>query len=338
MAHKPEKLTALAILKRVAAPISLSNLASKLGSIPPRTLRRWLKAWIDEGVVEKLEEGRATRYRYCKTETDHTTALKFLIGLDNDLRASLLKQLRDLWTHNSTAIEGNTLTLGDTHFLLEEGLTISGKPLKDHQEVIGHAKAIELLYKAVTETLTESLICDLHKAIQTELVCDIYKPVGKWKLEPNGTYAIAKDGAQTFIEYALPIHVPMLMSQLISYVNDIDIEKLTVSNAHQIYAKIHMGIVHIHPFWDGNGRIARLIANLPILKAGLPPLVIPQAQRREYIQILANYQIAIGQLNATSEVWPDIKQLEDFEHFCQSIYSITKELLENALELQAKRY
>lgn len=337
MAHKPQKLAALAILKQAAEPIGLSMLASRLGSIPQRTLRRWINAWVEAGVIDRLGEGRSTRYRYCLVEADPTASLTFLVGLDNDLRLSLLNQLRDLWTHNSTAIEGNTLTLGDTHFVLEEGLTISGKPLKDHQEVIGHAKAIELLYRGLSEPLSESFIFDLHKAIQTEIITDIHKPVGDWKIETNGTYAVTKEGSQTFIEYALPVDVPTLMSQLIDYVNGIDIETLTVTNAHQYYARIHMGIVHIHPFWDGNGRIARLVANLPLLKAGLPPLVIPQAERRVYIQILANYQIVAGQLNATSGVWPETKQLNDLEHFCHSIYSTTKALVEKAHVLQAKR-
>lgn len=63
----------------------------------------------------------------------------YLQTLDPDLRATLHTQLRDLWTHTSTALEGNTLTLGDTAFVLREGLTVAGKPLKDHQEVVGHA-------------------------------------------------------------------------------------------------------------------------------------------------------------------------------------------------------
>ncbi|CAK8719934.1 hypothetical protein LDFHOB_09360 [Candidatus Electronema aureum] len=65
-------------------------------------------------------------------------------NLDADIRAALLIQLRDLWTHTSTAIEGNSLTLGETAFVLREGLTIAGKPLKDHQDVVGHARAIAL--------------------------------------------------------------------------------------------------------------------------------------------------------------------------------------------------
>ncbi len=288
-------------------------------------------------MVEKTGKGRATRYRYCKSETDPVDSLTFLQGLDNDLKLSVLKQLRDLWSHNSTALEGNTLTLGDTHFILEEGLTISGKPLKDHQEVIGHAKAIELLYQTLRQPLSESFIFDLHKTIQSELITDIYKPLGAWKVELNGTYAITEEGLQTFIEYALPVYVSGLMSELIEYINSADIEALNLSNAHQYYARIHVGIVHIHPFLDGNGRIARLLANIPLLKAGLPPLVIAQGQRREYIQTLVNYQIAVGQLDDTSGVWPGTRHLINFEHFCESSYSITKALVDKTRELQLKR-
>lgn len=70
----------------------------------------------------------------------------FYDHLDPDIKTILLAQIRAVWTHNSTSLEGNSLTLGETDFILEEGLTIKGKPLKDHNEVYGHAKAIELIY------------------------------------------------------------------------------------------------------------------------------------------------------------------------------------------------
>ena len=91
----------------------------------------------------------------------------FLQDLDNDIREALLAQLRNLWTHTSTAIEGNTLTLGETAFVLEEGLTISGKPLKDHEEVVGHARAIDLIYDLIRREsdLTEKDLFDLHNAV-----------------------------------------------------------------------------------------------------------------------------------------------------------------------------
>ena len=72
--------------------------------------------------------------------------MDFLKDLDKDPQKALIIQPRNLWTHTSTAIEGNTLTLGETAFVLEEGLTVSGKPLKDHEEEVGHTRAIDLVY------------------------------------------------------------------------------------------------------------------------------------------------------------------------------------------------
>ncbi len=87
----------------------------------------------------------------------------------------LLAQIRNLWTHASTAIEGNTLTLGDTAFVLEEGLTIAGKPLRDHQEIYGHAKGIEVIYRLLkVDRLREADIFALHRVVLTDAIIDIY--------------------------------------------------------------------------------------------------------------------------------------------------------------------
>ena len=128
--------------------------------------------------------------------------------LDNDLRQALLTQLRNLWTHTSTAIEGNTLTLGETAFVLSEGLTIAGKPLKDHQEVVGHARAIDLLYDFLQpeRTFGKDELFALHKAVQAEDIMDVYKPVGNWKKEPNSTVGVV-DGHQVIFEYSMPGNV-----------------------------------------------------------------------------------------------------------------------------------
>jgi Fic family protein len=330
------------MLKHSAKPLSSTEISQDLGGeIPQRTLRRWLSEWVATGVLTRLGNGRATRYQFVgKIENSYPTApdsLTFLSGLDADLKISLLNQLRDLWTHTSTALEGNILSLGDTHFILEEGLTISGKPIKDHQEVIGHARAIELLYQCLNEPLSESIVTSLHQAVQTEKVVDIYKPNGAWKVEPNSTYAISPNGEQVFIEYALPVFVPVLMAEVIELINTIETAELKLSNAHDYYARIHMGIVHIHPFWDGNGRVARLIANIPLLKAGLPPLIIPTETRRSYIQILSRYQISTGQLNKRTGVWPNLDLLDEFSHFCASCYDETKELVAMASDIQKAR-
>jgi hypothetical protein len=322
---------------------SLAEISRKInGGVPQRTLRRWLSGWVAEGVVQRSGAGRATCYQAIELSGDsrpsHTVSFVFLTGLDNDLKTGLMKQIRDLWTHTSTAIEGNTLSLGDTHFILEEGLTISGKPIKDHEEVLGHARAIDLLYHCLDEPLSEDVVFDLHKAVQTEHVVDINRPNGGWKVEPNGTFGIGPDGSQAFIEYAVPVDVPTFMAELIHTLNTIDSHEVKRGNAHKYYAKIHMGIAHIHPFGGGNGRIARLIANIPLLKAGLPPMVIPQQERRAYIQSLANYQIAIGRLSQGTGIWPDLSPLKEFTQFCASCYDSTRELVASAFEIHKARH
>ncbi|SEK91307.1 Fic family protein [Ectothiorhodospira marina] len=263
--------------------------------------------------------------------------LKALGGLDRDLQQSLLSQIRDLWTHTSTALEGNSLTLGETKFIIEEGLTVSGKPLKDHQEVMGHARAIELVYNALGGAVTESHLFDLHRAVQSELVADIYKPCGAWKVEPNGTYAVTEEERQTFIEYASPEDVPALMAGWLAELNRLADEFLSETDAVDAYARLHLGFVHVHPFWDGNGRLARLLSNIPMLRSGHLPVVIDVRDRKEYIDILAQYELASGQLTAETGVWPAEAQEAPFRAFCQRSYQATRQLVEQASEQQAKR-
>jgi fido (protein-threonine AMPylation protein) len=342
MANHVSRQTTLSLLRHSTKSLSIAEISQQLNrEVPLRTLRRWLAGWVAEEVVSRTGKGRASRYRYVGQASEFTAnqppSFAFLSGLDSDLKTNLLTQIRDLWTHTSTALEGNTLSLGDTHFILEEGLTISGKPVKDHQEVIGHARAIELLYQCLQKPLTQGMLFDLHKAVQAEQVFDIYKPNGDWKNEPNGSYGVGADGSQFFIEYALPVFVPVLMGELINTINALAPDTVKPGNAHVHYAKIHMAIVHIHPFWDGNGRIARLLSNIPLLKAGLPPLVIPREQRRTYIQILASYQVSVGQLNKGTGVWPDLSLLEEFNNFCAACYGQTRKLVTAAFEVQKKR-
>lgn len=342
MARKAQREAVLSLLRRSSKRLSSADiLRGAAPELPRRTLRRWLSEWVELGLITRQGVGRATRYQYVATAEDSiapaSSPLGFLRDLDRDLKRELLAQIRDLWTHTSTALEGNTLTLGDTHFVLHEGLTISGKPIKDHQEVIGHARAIELLYRCLNEPLTETIVFELHKAVQTEHITDIYKPNGAWKVEPNGTHTVAADGRQVFIEYAMPASVPGLMTAIIDFTNAVSVDRVFEGTAHEVYSKIHMGIVHVHPFWDGNGRIARLLANIPLLKAGLPPLTIPAEHRRTYIQLLADYQVAIGRLDDTTGVWPDESLLSDFNQFCESCYGAIRELVAGAYAVQQKR-
>ncbi len=258
----------------------------------------------------------------------------FFANLDSDIRNGLIEQLRVLWTHSSTALEGNTLTLGETAFILKEGLTVSGKPLKDHEEVVGHAKAIDLLYDMLDKKdITEQDLFALHKAIQTEKVIDIYHPVGDWKKENNGTFCIDENDKQVFINYVEPTKVPALMSCWLKMLNE-DKNDLTKEQALDIYAKIHISFVSIHPFADGNGRMARLLCNIPVLRANLPPILISQQSRFEYIKILSSYQLTTEQPTKENLVSGNI---QSFKNFLVEEWNNSIELIETAYNEQEKR-
>lgn len=266
---------------------------------------------------------------------------RFYDGLDDDLRAILLAQVRNLWTHASTAIEGNSLTLGETAFVLEEGLTIAGKPLKDHQEVFGHARAIELVYGMLDRPeLSEEDIFLLHRAVLTDHVADIYRPVGAWKKEANFTNAIAPDGRQFMREYPAPDRIPALMTQWLERFNrNFRDAEMSEDVAIERYAELHLSFVSIHPFFDGNGRMARLLCNLPLLRSGLAPIVVPSAMRREYLDAISAYQAGIGDLPSlpSLDALPKNGAMRQFESLCREFAREGRELVSNAFRLQEER-
>ena len=266
--------------------------------------------------------------------------LTFLHNLDPDLRRALILQLRNLWTHSSTAIEGNTLTLGETAFVLEEGLTVSGKPLKDHEEVVGHARAIDLLYQILQEgrEFTENDLFVLHKAVQTEVIFDVHRPVGRWKKEQNSTAGVV-DGKQVIFDYARPEDVPELMKQWFALFSKIDqcVKPQDREYALSSYSQLHISFVRIHPFFDGNGRLSRLVSNLPVLKAGLPPIIIPREKRKEYIDLLSAYHSVAGQIHAGCELLPHPYALKPFMEFSRNCWLETMALVDAVNEKQTAR-
>ena len=266
--------------------------------------------------------------------------LNFLHGLDKDLRKALLIQLRNLWTHTSTAIEGNTLTLGETAFVLEEGLTISGKPLKDHEEVVGHARAIDIIYDLVkNKTLfSKKEMFSLHKAVQTKEVVDVYKPIGGWKKEPNSTVAVVNE-KQVVFEYAPTDDVPSLMKSWFELYHKIDksIKFDDRQQALMTYVQLHVSFVRIHPFFDGNGRLARLIANIPVLKSGLPPVIVPVQKRKQYIDALSAYHFSTGQIKSGDPLLPEKSALKPFFSFCEQAWEESLSLVEEMKARQKRR-
>lgn len=259
----------------------------------------------------------------------------FLDGLNEGLQLSLKHALRDLWCHTSTALEGNSLTLGDTQFILNEGLTVSGKPLKDHNEIHGHARAIEQVYAMLNKDGIDAQdILLLHKAIITEEVADIYKPIGAWKAEANYTNHVDQAGKPAIREYPSPRRVPELMAQWIAHCNLASAKTDNMDDAARAYADLHLAFVTIHPFYDGNGRMARLLANLPVLKAGFPPIVVPSEDRKRYLETLSTWQESIPNLAGLADL-SLLPAAPAFADLCKGYWAATLALLESARQLQA---
>ncbi len=229
--------------------------------------------------------------------THHFARRSFLDGLSPVRREELLNQLKAIWTHDSTAIEGNTLTLGDTMFVLGYGLTVKGKPLKDQMDVQNHARAIDRVMEIfVHGSITEQDVFDLHRLVVNEQTNDIYKPVGAYKRENNGTYLI-ENGKSVYHAYLPADEVPAAMQVWIKQFNALFTANASAEAALEAFAIAHTTFAAIHPFYDGNGRLARLLANLPVLFAGHPPIVIPVESREDYIRCLWDYERGKTDLN-----------------------------------------
>lgn len=102
-------------------------------------------------------------------------------------------------------------------------------------------------------------------------------------------------------------------------------------------ADLHVSFVRIHPFFDGNGRLARLIANIPVLKAGLPPVIIPRQQRKEYSDTLSEYHFSAGQIRKGDRLLPDRNSLKPFRSFCEMAWKESLALVEEIKEKQLAR-
>lgn len=173
--------------------------------------------------------------------------------------------------YESNSIEGNSLTLRETELVLSKGVTVSGKPLKDHLEAVNLAQAWAKVKQLAGPhaVLTESDLLDLHRIVLTRVedsFAGCYRTgavriAGSNHLPPN------------------PVKVPALMDELFREIQ-------AIADPGERAARLHYGIARIHPFADGNGRAARLAMNFVLLAAGYPPISIPTELRQAYYTAL----------------------------------------------------
>jgi len=212
---------------------------------------------IDESLRKKIEEKKRR--------------LNTLRPLSKDAVNRLLEDIRLRHTYHSNAIEGNTLTLQETKLVLEQGITIGGKPLKDHIEAKNDAEAFDFMLQLVQK----------KGAFSQENIQQIHDIVTKGLLKDSGKYRTGnvRITGSSITPPSYQKIIP-LMDDYIYTIKTLSIHPLKKA------AVIHHRLVWIHPFFDGNGRVARLITNLFFMQHGYPPVVLKQEQRKIYYKVL----------------------------------------------------
>lgn len=196
------------------------------------------------------------------------------------------------YTHNSTAIEGNTLSLIQTKAILEDGISVGGKTLREIYEVVNHNKAFGFVKKCVTEgkALDETIIKEIHALLMENILTGgVYRNV-----------EVRISGAK---------HKPPVPSEMYQQIKNFyaDMPYKVKENAIEFAAWTHAEFVKIHPFVDGNGRTSRMIMNYQLLASGFLPVSIAKENRLEYFEALEAYAVE-GDLNPFANMIAELEE------------------------------
>jgi len=214
------------------------------------------------------------------------------------LSAAALERLEHYYdielTYTSNAIEGNTLSAVETTLVIEKGITVGGKPLRDHLEALDHYDAIRYVRELARRKMhvLESDVRNLHRLVTQRSAPEI---AGRYADVPR--YVRTETGRHSFPS---PAEVPALMRDVAEWLGQ-------AQNTPDTAFGAHLRLVGIHPFNDGNGRTARLLMNLVMIRSGYPPVAVRPEDRLEYIRSLQEAQAGRGPENFNEMLY---RQLE----------------------------
>jgi Fic family protein len=228
------------------------------------------------------------------------------MSLENEKK--LWNKIRLDWNFNSNHIEGNTLTYGETQLLLMFDKTTGDHELREYDEMKAHDVAIHMVKewaKDKARDLSENDIRELNKIILVQAYWkDAITPdgqstrrqikVGEYKEYPN---SVRQKNGEIF-EYASPFETPHKMADLMQWYRNNEIQHPLI-----FASQFHYDFIRIHPFDDGNGRIARLLVNYVLMKFDYPPIVIKSSEKEKYLTALNKADV--GDLNAFHEYMAD---------------------------------
>ncbi len=213
--------------------------------------------------------------------------------IEKEQEKRIWQKFRLDWNFHSNNLEGNILNYGETKALLLHNITAQGKPLKDHLEIKGHEEAIQWMLDFIKQErdLTEKFIRELHELIlkesyEVKAITPDGKPtkkkinIGQYKTTPNHVKTVTGE----IFHFASPEETPLKMHELVNWYN---IEKLkTDVNPIILASEFHYKFIRIHPFDDGNGRIARILMNFILISFTYPPVIIKTDDKKNYFNVL----------------------------------------------------
>lgn len=218
-------------------------------------------------------------------------AIEAVGKFDPEVLKKINYKFRLEWNYHSNAMEGNSLTKEETRSVMVNNMTVEGRSFKDVMEMKGHDQLISDILKIGKGELglSEKRIKEIHKAIIHEDSPEKKQKVGQWKTENN--HLINYKGEKfDFLDYP---EVPEAMHQLINWLRtEIDQQKAGKNKLHPalIAFEFHLKYLTIHPFYDGNGRTARILTNLILIAFGYPPIIIKKEEKEIYYRYLADVQ------------------------------------------------
>lgn len=260
-----------------------------------------------------------------RSTTELLTRWMELKPLRDQAKERLARKFSIEFNYNSNHIEGNTLTYGQTEVLLLFGKVIGEAKMRDLEEMKAHNIGLQMvLDEACTDRpLTEMFIRQLHQTLLREdyvvhrtlpggMSSSYTVHAGCYKTRPNSVITLSGER----FEYASPEETPMLMTDLIQWYQSE--ESKGVLNPLELAALFHYRYIRIHPFEDGNGRIARLIMNYILCRHQYPVIVVPTKTKQEYLAALSSVDVAVGSLPVYG-ARAELRQVQPFVDYLERL-------------------
>ncbi len=227
-------------------------------------------AWFFYLITNVLNVGYNSAMSYLERIKDLKARINQRRPLNTGELRELQKWYRVSMTYHSNALEGSTLTENETKLIIEEGITIGGKTVRELKEALNHATLVDELFLIASgkESITEKLVNSWHGILLRDIDSENAGRYRKVSISVTGSEEV----------FPASSHVPKLMGEFYAW-----LEQPSGCSPVALAAAAHWKFVKIHPFIDGNGRVARLMMNLILMKEGYPPVIIPIIRRGDYL-------------------------------------------------------